>query len=598
MSPPRTAFRFFALSSCLFGFLLLFVFGFQRFGGDAAYPFLRQGALLLLLLGIWLVINLFAAWEARFRPLARMGALRHAPLFEGIAVGALLLLGAALRILTLRAFPIEPALDFRTFFEIAEMMARGALTSEGSAYCDYMAMFPHVYGYASVLAALFRLTGTSVLAAQLLNLALSLGTAFAAYRAARLAAGRLAGLAALTMLVLWPSQILYGTMLGSEALSTFLLMLAFWLYLWLARAGMENVHPLGALLLYAALGGLLAAASTVRPTGLLLLLALLLALARGKSLLPAAPLPDIPLARRFLAAGWRRGVVVLLAYLCVSGILAARIPFAIDREPAGGISSFGYNLLVGLNTASEGSWNEMDSRYLYDSLTVTGSADEAQKACLVAARKRLQSESPAVLGDLFMVKFSELWSNDDYGITWNLLFLQQQGLLNEERTTALRELQPYGNAFYLTAVLLAGIAVALLLRGGKGITALYPLALFFVGTIILHLFVENQNRYHFHTLPILAVLAGIGISTLVRRQKRLQKCAERRLHLAKAANRKRLRQIDEEEQARTRAEALRAEALREVFDLGAALREGQVRIVASEAYLPDGPEGEEEHEPS
>ena len=45
----------------------------------------------------------------------------------------------------------------------------------------------------------------------------------------------------------------------------------------------------------------------------------------------------------------------------------------------------------------------------------------------------------------------------------------------------------------------------------------YALILTFCGTVALHMLVEQQNRYHYFALYLLAVLAGIGFRTLIRK---------------------------------------------------------------------------------
>ena len=40
--------------------------------------------------------------------------------------------------------------------------------------------------------------------------------------------------------------------------------------------------------------------------------------------------------------------------------------------------------------------------------------------------------------------------------------------------------------------------------------------LMILGTMAMHLVVESQNRYHFHTIPLIAILAAVGVVDLVR----------------------------------------------------------------------------------
>ena len=54
----------------------------------------------------------------------------------------------------------------------------------------------------------------------------------------------------------------------------------------------------------------------------------------------------------------------------------------------------------------------------------TGSAQEAQLACRDLAMERLKTD-PRALINLFVHKFEVLWGNDDYGASWNILFMEK-----------------------------------------------------------------------------------------------------------------------------------------------------------------------------
>jgi hypothetical protein len=133
----------------------------------------------------------------------------------------------------------------------------------------------------------------------------------------------------------------------------------------------------------------------------------------------------------------------------------------------------------------------------------------------------------------------------------------------------------------------------------KAQRVLFSLVLLFLGTMALHLLVENQNRYHYHILPVFAVFAGMAVAYIN------QSCFERAA-AAKARGLKEAReQAERKEHLRSLAEEekrlmeLRSQALHSRFDIEKALREGHVGITVSAALAkpepPEPPDGKSEN---
>ena len=115
----------------------------------------------------------------------------------------------------------------------------------------------------------------------------------------------------------------------------------------------------------------------------------------------------------------------------------------------------------------------------------------------------------------------------------------------------------------------------------------YACLLLFCGTVALHLLVENQNRYHYHAIPLLCVMLGVAVSAgsvQVNKMIMTQLEKKRQAAMEKAAAEAHIQMIqrEQEEQSRLRAEALHAQ-----FDMGKAIREGHIRIVASQGVQED-----------
>ncbi len=571
---------------CIFLYLCGSVYtllsGLSTLGEGREYPYLYPALVILLMCGALFAAVVVCALAARFR-LVDWGT-RHpmgaTALEWGLAMG-ILLASFAIRLVYVRNFPMEPESDYKTYYEIAQLINSGTLLEDGVGYCDYVSMFPHVYGYSSALALVFRIFGTSVWVGQVFNIVCAVVCCFFVWRCAVRLAGRASGLIALAVIAFWPSQILYNNFLAAEYLFSALFYLCLWLFLRLIQADISDGAPQGGLLAgHILLGVLLAVTSSIRPMAILLLISILLYLLPSKAELPIRPGNDLPVSARAMSKGWTRGLLILFAFLFTSAITAKSTAFAVDREIAGGSASFGYNLLVGLNQDSYGGWNQEDAEYLYNALAETGSAQMAQSACRDLAMQRLKAPVPSIL-NLFFHKYSVLWSNDDYGSTWNLLFMGQQGTLTQQRQDFLYAMRNFNNYVYLTAVAFSALAVFLLIHR-RGTWAYVPVTVF-LGTVAMHLLVENQNRYHFHAIYCFVILTAVALHFLY------EECDDYLVRGRRGRTRKLERQREEAaalqriEDAQSYAASLQQQKMEGQFDMDTALKQGHVRVSVSKA---------------
>ncbi len=583
MQIRKTWFCYLALFLFLLGTLYILICGIASAGEGQEYPFLISG-ILMMVLACALVGSHFAAVVGARMELESWA--EHNPtVWKAVeaALVCLILAGSfALRVWVIKAMPMTPQLDYKTYYEIAQLLNRGTLLEEGKGYCDYVAIFPHVLGYSAVLAALFRIFGESVFVGQMFNIVLAVGTCLICWHITRMLTGRIAAMIALFITAFWPSMVFYNNFLAAEYLFSFLLFLCVWLMVILVtRFTPDSPKQWQGIVLHALLGILLACTSAIRPMALLLLISICICLAPSRMDGPILPRNDIPVANRFMQHGWVRALVVLLCYLVVSAFITKCVAFTVDRDLASGSASMGYNLLVGLNEEAYGGWNSDDAAYLYSILDSTGSAEQAQIACRDLAFERLGGGF-RMLANLFMRKYTVLWGNDEYGTTWNIVFLDEMGTLTEELKSMLYSLQNFNNIWYFVIVFFAGLDGIYLIKS-RGSWS-YMLVLLFCGTVAMHLLVENQNRYHFHCLYAFAILAAQGLHLMYQDSKF-------RVVIGNA-NRERMEQEEKEEQAALKriteaeafAQATQDKAMGVLFDMEQALKTGHVKVSVSQAY--------------
>lgn len=583
MNLKKNWFYYLCISLAVIGLLYILVCGFSSLGEDQEYPYILKGTLLIAIFIVWIIMSMITSVAAKISLLKY--ACVNSKILTYIEIGFvifILIAAAVVRILVIAHFPMQPESDYKTYYEIAILLKDGVIQKDGKGYCDYIAMFPHVMGYSYILKLLFSIVGTSVLAGQYLNVFFSVMTVFFIYRIAKKLGGRIAGMIGLVLSAFWPSQVLYITMLSAEYSFTFFLFLSVWIFISLVKDYDENTKKAGkGIVMHMLLGILIGLSAAIRPMALILLIAILITILPQKMKLPMRHKNNISLTLRMLEKGWVRSCLIIFPYLIVSNVITTNIEMTINQTLPSASSSFGYNLLVGTNTESDGGWNENDAQLLYSSMEQTKSASRTHIICRDLALQRIVT-NPKGMINLLVKKYGALWGNDNYATEGNIFFLEPQGNLTKERSDFLNSVRDVNNILYMSIVFCALITLIYLWKG-KGDFA-YVLVLVYLGTVAMHLFVESQNRYHYFVLQIFMVLAGMSASLMYEDAKKtiLQK--------GKQAN---LEQLETEEMKlavqayhvqENALEELRKEAFSNVFDMKAALENGNVIMTVSSAY--------------
>ncbi len=410
------------------------------------------------------------------------------PRLERIGAGRLALLLAALslmlNLLWACTHPLQPGGDYATFWGAACALAKGEALPNPS----YVSLFPHIMGYAGFLSLFLRLLGCRLAVAVGLNIALSLLSGLLIFSLCLRWRGLRAAFFGGLLWALCPSGILFNTMVLSEPLYTCLLLAFLRLASGFDRRTREGRPPrLWLWILGGALAGLLLwGVNIARPIAAVLLIALAIwiLLLRGK---------DLKDRRSWLC--WGLFFALLLA-VCLplgklwNGYLTRRI----GEEPP---PLPGYNIYVGFNPETGGSYSEEDMALLLEYRARTGSAVRAQECMLQEARERIGSDELS-FPRLFAQKLKTFLGHDEAGA----YYTQEQ--LPELRFSLWSLLS---NVFYYAAALLALLAVwRLLLRREHSLLLLVPL--YFIGLTLAQMLVEVAARYHYSLIPMLIILAG------------------------------------------------------------------------------------------
>lgn len=544
-------------------------------GMSAKYPFIWYGGILIAMGGVWLVANA-AGFLLSYYKLHNNQKFNGpiSKITETVMVASIMAVGLIARIWIINNIPMEPASDFKSFYNMAKLLADGNLMKDGVGYCDYISQFPHVMGFSFALSIVFRLFGATVKSGLYFNLFASMISVFFCYRISRLISGRIGGIISLVLVAFWPSQILYIDQLASEPLYSALILLCVWIFTYLIKKPFETVNTYVLLTLNILLGIVLAVAGAVRPLSVIVLFAIAILILPYSIKLNKVKF-NTGLIKSIMSKGWIRVSIIFICYFSCSILLTGAASRAIDRDLPGITVAFGYNLLVGMNTSSNGAWNEQDARYLNDTFLETGSAVEAQAASRELAFKRIAAD-PIGSVNLSLKKFHLLWSNDDYAAYWNKLFLQQQNNLTQKKLLLINSAGVWNNIYYIFSLYFSFIA-GMFLWFRKKVGPEHVFVLIFVGTALVHMILESQNRYHYNILPVFAMLSANGIIQIFRyykRKKEVQNGDSNNLEAPQKDDNNNYFSISELPLKNSNS-----------FDMLQAIKDGHVKVTVSEEYI-------------
>jgi 4-amino-4-deoxy-L-arabinose transferase-like glycosyltransferase len=383
----------------------------------------------------------------------------------------ILLLGGLLRVLWAIAVPVMPVSDSFAYDTFARNLANchnyGWTCNEPSAFWPV--------GTSFIYSLFYSVFGHSYIPIVVLNILLGvLSIGLTMHLAKTWFGPRVAAISGL-LLALWPSQIQFTTVLASEQLFTALTLaaLVFWdseaLNLWL-RSGI--------------VGAVLAAASYVRPTA---------------SLIPAVFL----FSRYWKTREIRRSLLATLVTFAVIAGLAA--PWSIrNTQVFGQFVTFstngGANLWMGNNPASNGGYMDLPPE--------VANMNEAQrdkylKSLAIAHIK----ENPWLFVARAAQRTLDTHSRESIGVVWN-----EAGLTTRYGHWILLPLKIVNQLYWLAMLGLGLLGLGLLGYQSGWLTILtHPVVLMWGYFTVIHAVIVAQDRYHFPSIPMIAVLAALTL---------------------------------------------------------------------------------------
>ena len=546
----------------------IFILAITEFQARESEQYVSQAVItlsLILSLPLMYLLNLLSAKLA-----AHMGKI-----LKLIIELALLLIiavaGLYLRVLVIKTYPLAMESDYKFYYDVAVMLKNGTILTQSNN--EYISLFPNTFGYSFILSLVLRIFGENPQVPLYFNAIISAGAAVISYYIGKLLFGRRIGLVVLLLSMFIPSQILYTSVNGSEALFTVVVYLAALLILYVQKKyNPESSSVVNIIILFFVSGALIAVSAAARPMGFILLIAVIITLLSTSEKVDSKILGKKPFAYIYMSRGWLKASTVVLGYLLLTVLINTGIKGTIDKDIS---TAAGYSLLVGLDINHDGGYSEESMNYLYDTYRQTGDPNAANQACLNLAVQRFK-QNPAGILKLFAKKISLLWADDQYGVTTNYVTLENQKLLTAQRVNQLNTLSKYSNIYYIFLLFYSSVGVIMLLLK-KERNNVYLIIIFFIGIFALHLFVEVQNRYHYYMLNSFAIFAASGIYML----KKDKKVENEVIYTSEP-----IHAVSIVQESDSREDHLD-------FDIQRAIEEGHITVAVSKAYTGNKHEYEE-----
>jgi len=344
-------------------------------------------------------------------------------------------------------------------------------------------------GYPLILAALYKVVGPSVLAAKLLNAVLGASTCLLAYVVGTRVFNRRVGLVGASLLALFPGQIFYSTLVMTETISAFLLMLFLALVLILT---LESVSWRSIVLI----GFLLGAASLVRGEMVLLFLPLIIVWA---------------VAHRSVGKALRYGLVALAAVVVallpwtLRNWIQLGYPVALSTGSADNLLAGHWSGADGLGTFAPGT--EVNLKYAdvpYPEHEVRVYKEEARRAVSYALRHPAR-EMELIPKKLFDFYF---YHGDSRSLDLVQVFKPTLGKTAESR------LRSAANCYYYAVMAAAAFATP------RWFSRRDPRKLLLVSAVLYYSFMFGfvfigEPRFHNALVPVIALFAAASFVWVV-----------------------------------------------------------------------------------
>ena len=344
-----------------------------------------------------------------------------------------------------------------------------------------------------VMSVIYRIVGASFATAKISMVVLSALTVWLIYLAGKQLAGTRIGFIAAIIYGTFPSLVCYSGVLSGEHFSLPLMVLAILFYGHIKKSEKNSLTY--SLMGYALCGITIGFVDWFRPGGIILLVALvitdLIYLTREK-----------PFYHQLVPLG-----LLIISYFTVSSLAVTISERFFHTDILSTFQMRGNFIFVGLSTKDNGTLNLEDGLFALDTYKRFGNDTAAANDYLIKlAIERLKAEPVDKVLDLFLSKFSRVWSNHQ-----QLFQISLNGSNDQEFVGLMSAIDSF---IYLVLTVFIGVNIYSTFRN-RSQRSVFTMQLFLLGFAIWVLILEVQNRYGIITFPYLILLGSLGMNDLI-----------------------------------------------------------------------------------
>lgn len=415
---------------------------------------------------------------------------------ERLLIPILIILTFIPRYLWINVVNVRPMADFDTYHIFATAISQGRFTGN-----EYISLFPHYIAYPAFLSIFYHLFGSRTIIVYLLNIFFSCGITVLIYLIGCKLIDRRSGIIAAVIWAFWPSQIFYSVLVATEITFTFLILLCIYFFL---RATSVKRTFTKSISLFAVLGIMSAISNSIRPIALILLAAIAI-----YYIYISEP---FLFNKRVLLSKTIVLLTLLTSYIVTSSVILQIISLAIDRDVPK--YPFGFNLYVGSNYLSSGTWNAEDSNYLFGLVEQKRfTSQEIHNILFKRGIERIKSRTLLENLTLVINKHGVMWAADHDSIEYAKAGIEKekppvQAFYKYEKILIL-----LSNFYYYLILVFCMVGAIKCIKYNECGLNILPI-LFVSGMVIVHMMVEVAGRYHFPAISLFALLGSFGLINL------------------------------------------------------------------------------------
>lgn len=357
----------------------------------------------------------------------------------------------------------------------------------------YISIFPHIFGYAEFLSIFYFVFGTSIYIPIIINVILSIISLILIFSIADTISGRQFAICCSSLWVMFPSQSLWNGFVLSEPLYVTELLLFWHLTLQLQTKKLSSKKSYMLALLS---GIVLVLFNMSRPVGIIILLALFI-------WFMLIDMDNVGKHRVFML------LLITAVYFAGCFLANKHIESRIGYK-TGGFSW--YNVSVGLNESSDGTWNQEDWDLLLTKVNEFAQSDSINPAYDVQmlSKERALTKLKNIHHPLILIhnKLDILLGEDAAVIE----HMKASNVSFDE--AAYSHLYLLVNSFYYMLIAFSLYGGYFLLTKGKSSDLVF-IILYSIGLTLGHIIVEVQGRYHYSILLGFIFTAGYGMNSFI-----------------------------------------------------------------------------------